>query len=162
MNLEEFRLKNEDFSDAIKLINNNISVSTAESCTGGLLSYTFIKHKGISKIFKLGLICYSNNSKIKLLKIKKNLLKKYGSVSSQIAKEMLINLVKTTKTDLSIITTGIAGPSGGSKVKPIGLVYIGIKYNNKFKIYKKYFIGSRIKIQTQTINFIFKEINKLI
>ena len=146
----------------IKLINNNISVSTAESCTGGLLSYTFIKHKGISKIFKLGLICYSNNSKIKLLKIKKNLLKKYGAVSNQVAKAMLINLIKITKSDLSIITTGIAGPSGGSKKKPIGLVYIGIQYNKKLKIFKKKFTGSRIKIQNKAINFIFKEIDKSI
>ena len=146
----------------IKLINNNISVATAESCTGGLLSYTFIKYKGVSKIFKSGIICYSNNSKIKLLKINKNLLNKYGAVSKEVARKMLTNLVKMTKSDLSIITTGIAGPSGGNKNKPIGLVYIGIKYNKKTQIFKKNFIGSRIKIHNKTINFIFNEIDKLI
>ena len=149
-----------------KTINNlllkNISISTAESCTGGLLSYNFIKHKGISKIFKNGFICYSNESKIKFLKINKNILKKNGAVSSVIAKNMVENLFKITKSNLCITTTGIAGPTGGTKNKPVGLVFIAIKFKNKTKIFKKKFKGTRVQIQKKVISYIFKEINNLI
>ena len=149
-----------------KTINNlllkNISISTAESCTGGLLSYNFIKHKGISKIFKNGFICYSNESKIKFLKINKNILKKNGAVSSVIAKNMVENLFKITKSNLCITTTGIAGPTGGTKNKPVGLVFIAIKFKNKTKIFKKNFKGTRVQIQKKVISYIFKEINNLI
>ena len=145
-----------------KLIKKNITIATAESCTGGLLSYTFIKHKNISKIFKSGLVCYSNTSKIQLLNIKKNILKKHGAVSPETAKHMTKNLSKITGCRLSIATTGIAGPTGQTKDKPIGLVYIGIKYNNKLYIFKKKFKGSRIQIQKKTVNFIFKKILNLI
>ena len=149
-----------------KTINNlllkNISISTAESCTGGLLSYNFIKHKGISKIFKNGFICYSNESKIKFLKINKNILKKNGAVSSIIAKNMVENLFKITNSKLCIATTGIAGPTGGTKNKPVGLVFIAIKFKNKTKIFKKNFKGTRVQIQKKVISYIFKEINNLI
>ncbi len=149
-----------------KTINNlllkNISISTAESCTGGLLSYNFIKHKGISKIFKNGFICYSNESKIKFLKINKSKLKKNGAVSSVIAKNMVENLFKITKSNLCITTTGIAGPTGGTKNKPVGLVFIAIKFKNKTKIFKKKFKGTRVQIQKKVISYIFKEINNLI
>ena len=145
-----------------KLLKTNVSIATAESCTGGLLSYSFIKIKGVSKIFKTGLICYSNTSKIKFLKIKKNTLKKYGAVSLKTSKEMTLNLSKITGCDLSITTTGIAGPTGENKNKSIGLVYIGIKYKKKLKIFKKNFKGSRIQIQKKTVNFIFKQILNLI
>tara|TARA_B100000029_G_scaffold333858_1_gene326008 strand:+ start:730 stop:1194 length:465 start_codon:yes stop_codon:yes gene_type:complete len=149
-----------------KTINNlllkNISISTAESCTGGLLSYNFIKHKGISKIFKNGFICYSNESKIKFLKINKSILKKNGAVSSVIAKNMVENLFKITKSNLCITTTGIAGPTGGTKNKPVGLVFIAIKFKNKTKIFKKKFKGTRVQIQKKVISYIFKEINNLI
>ena len=145
-----------------KLLKANVTVATAESCTGGLLSYSFIKIKGVSKIFKTGLICYSNTSKIQFLKIKKNTLKKYGAVSHETSKEMTQNLSKITGCDLSITTTGIAGPNGESKNKSVGLVYIGIKYKKKIKIFKKNFKGSRIQIQKKTVNFIFKQILDLI
>ena len=112
-------------------------------------------------IFKTGLICYSNTSKIQFLKIKKNTLKKYGAVSHKTSKEMTQNLSKITGCDLSITTTGISGPTGDSKNKSIGLVYIGIKYKKTLKIFKKNFKGSRIKIQKKTINFIFKQILNL-
>ena len=116
-----------------KLLKANVTVATAESCTGGLLSYSFIKNKGVSKIFKTGFICYSNISKIQFLKIKKNTLKKYGAVSHKTSKEMTQNLSKITGCDLSITTTGISGPTGDSKNKSIGLVYIGIKYKIESK-----------------------------
>ena len=145
-----------------KLLKTNVSIATAESCTGGLLSYSFIKNKGVSKIFKTGLICYSNTSKIKFLKIKKNTLKKYGAVSHKTSKEMTQNLSKISGCDLSITTTGIAGPTGYTKNKSIGLVYIGFKYKKKLKIFKKNFKGSRIQIQKKTVNFVFKQILNLI
>jgi len=145
-----------------KLLKTKVTIATAESCTGGLLSYSFIKNKGVSKIFKNGLICYSNTSKIQFLKIKKNTLKKYGSVSHEISKEMTENLSKISGCNLSITTTGIAGPTGNSKNKSIGLVYIGIKYKKKLQIFKKNFKGTRIQIQKQTVNFIFKKILDLI
>ena len=145
-----------------KLLKTNVTVATSESCTGGLLSYSFIKNKGVSKIFKNGLICYSNTSKIQFLKIKKNTLEKYGAVSHETSKEMTENLSKISGCNLSITTTGISGPTGNSKNKSIGLVYIGIKYKKKLKIFKKNFKGSRIKIQKKTVNFIFKQILDLI
>ncbi len=144
------------------LIKKKITISTAESCTGGLLSYHFIKYKGVSKIFKSGLICYSNQSKIKKLNINKKNIEKYGAVSFEIAKQMTINLSKIEKTNLSIITTGIAGPDGGTKDKPIGLVYIGIKYNKKILVFKKKFNGTRIQIQRKTVSFIFNKIRTLV
>jgi len=145
-----------------KLLKKNVTVAIAESCTGGLLSYSFIKIKGVSKIFKTGLVCYSNVSKIKFLKINKYTLKKHGAVSHKTSKEMTQNLSKITGCDLSITTTGIAGPTGDSKNKTIGLVYVGIKYKKTLKIFKKNFIGSRIQIQKKTVNFIFKKILNLI
>ena len=144
------------------IIKKNISISVAESCTGGLISNTLVKHDGISKIFSLGIICYSNESKIKYLSISKKTLNKFGAVSSNIAEEMINNLYKKEKTKISISTTGIAGPRGGSKTKPVGLVYIGIKFKNKNYIYKKNFSGSRIEVQRKTRDFIFKKINQLV
>ena len=145
-----------------KFIKENVTVATAESCTGGLLSYSFIKNRGVSKIFKTGIICYSNESKIKFLQISKNLIKNHGAVSSQVAKKMSENLFKLTNCNLCISVTGVAGPAGGSDKKPVGLVYIGIKYKKENIVFKKYFKGSRIQIQKQIIIFIFKKINSLI
>jgi len=145
-----------------KLIKKNISISVAESCTGGLLSSTFTSQSGISKIFNMGLITYSNKSKINLLKIPPNFLKKYGAVSEETANKMIINLYKKSKSQMVVSTTGIAGPSGGTAKKPVGLVFIGIKYKKITKVIKKNFKGTRIQIQKKTINSIFKEINKLV
>ena len=145
-----------------KLLKRNISISIAESCTGGLLSSKFTSVAGISKIFNLGLITYSNKSKSSLLKISQNDLKKYGSVSHQTAAIMVKNLQRLTKSKLCISTTGIAGPSGGTKVKPVGLIYFGIKYRNKTIILEKKFKGSRIQIQQKTVKAIFATLEKLI
>ena len=144
-----------------KLIKKNISISVAESCTGGLISNTLVKNNGISKIFSFGIVCYSNEAKLKYLSISKKTLSKFGAVSSQIALEMLNNLYRREKSKITISTTGIAGPSGGEKNKPVGLVYIGIKYKNKNMIFKKNFSGKRLDIQRKTKNFVFKEIEKL-
>ena len=145
-----------------RLIKKNISISVAESCSGGLISNTLVKHDGVSKIFSLGLVCYSNLSKIKYLSVSKNTLDKFGSVSSNIAAEMLNNLYNKEKTKITVSTTGIAGPKGGTKKKPVGLVYIGIKYNNNTMIFKKNFSGNRLDIQRKTKDFVFKKIQDLI
>ena len=145
-----------------KLLKRNISISIAESCTGGLLSSKFTSVAGISKIFNMGLITYSNKSKSSMLKISQNDLKKYGAVSHQTAALMVKNLQRLTKSKLCISTTGIAGPSGGTKVKPVGLIYFGIKYRNKTMILEKKFKGSRLQIQQKTVKTIFTTLEKLI
>ena len=145
-----------------KLLKRNISISIAESCTGGLLSSKFTAVAGISKIFNMGLITYSNKSKSSLLKISQNDLKKYGAVSHQTAALMVKNLQQLTKSKLCISTTGIAGPSGGTKVRPVGLIYFGIKYRNKTIILEKKFKGSRMQIQQKTVKAIFITLEKLI
>ena len=145
-----------------KLIKKNLSVSTAESCTGGLLAYNFIKNQDSSKIFKGGYITYSNEMKIKELKVKKVSLTKNGAVSYQVAKEMIEGLYKKNKTNICISTTGIAGPGGSTKNKPVGLIYIGIKLDKKNIVLKKNFKGTRVEIQKKCINFIFNYLDKLI
>jgi len=145
-----------------KLLKRNISISIAESFTGGLLSSKFTSVAGISNIFNMGLITYSNKSKSSLLKISKNDLKKYGAVSHQTASLMVTNLQKLTKSKLCISTTGIAGPSGGAKLKPVGLIYFGIKYRNKTIVSEKKFKGSRLQIQQKTVKAIFTTLEKLI
>jgi len=147
-----------------KLIKKNISISVAESCTGGLLSAQITSVPNSSKVFNLGIVCYSNQSKKNILKIKNKNLNKYGAVSLQICKQMLENLYKLSKSNLCVTTTGIAGPGGGTKLKPVGLVFVGIKYKKKTQIhmfnFKKNF--TRNKIQNSTVNKIFKLINLII
>ncbi len=135
------------------LIKRKIKISVAESCTGGLLSSTITSVSGSSKIFKLGLITYSNESKIKLLRIPKKLLKKYGAVSEQVCRAMVINVSKISKSKISIAITGIAGPKGGNKKKPVGLVFVGLKKGNKTTVLKYLFRNKgRIYIQKKTVN----------
>ena len=137
-----------------KLLNNNITISVAESCTGGLLSSKITSEAGISKIFNMGLICYSNKAKSYLLKITNNYLKKYGAVSNETAYIMVENLQKISKSKLCISITGIAGPSGGTKTKPVGLVFIGIIYKNKVIVLEKKFKGARIQIKQKTVKWV--------
>ena len=141
-----------------------LTVSTAESCTGGMLSNYFTSLNGASKIFTLGLVTYSNQAKIDVLKVPKNILKKYGSVSKECCFFMVKNLKKISKTNIAISITGIAGPAGGSKSKPVGLVYIGIIFKNKIIIKKNLFNknDSRLSIQKKTCNAVFKIISNLI
>ena len=147
-----------------KLIRKKITISIAESCTGGLIASEITSVPNSSNIFNLGLVTYSNQSKEKLLKIKKQNLKKYGAVSAQICKNMVENLFKISKTDLCISTTGIAGPSGGSKFKPVGLVYVGIKFKKNCKIYMYNFNKKleRNKIQKKTVNIVFNLLDQMI
>ena len=114
-----------------KLIKRKLKVSFAESCTGGLLSSSITSISGSSKIFNLGLITYSNKAKIEILKVPKKIISKYGAVSKECCLSMVKNLSKISKANISISITGIAGPNGGTKFKPVGLVYIGVKKGNK-------------------------------
>ena len=124
------------------LIKKKLTISVAESCTGGLLSSAITSVSGSSKVFTLGLVVYSNKSKSKVLKIPKNIIKKYGSVSEQVCLTMVRNLNKISKTNISVSITGIAGPSGGTETKPVGLVYVGIKKGNKISV-KKYLFKNK-------------------
>lgn len=134
------------------LIKKKIKVSFAESCTGGLLASTVTSINGASKVFNLGLITYSNQSKIKVLKVNKNIIKKYGAVSYECCKSMVNNLAKISKANINISITGIAGPNGGTKQKPVGLVYIGIKKGNKIKVNEYLFKSQkRSSIQRATV-----------
>ena len=145
-----------------KLLKDNISISIAESCTGGKLSKLFTDMPGISKIFEMGLITYSDKSKVKILNVPITTINKFGAVSKEVATLMTKNLYKISKSKICISITGIAGPSGGSKTKPVGLVYIGLTINKKTLIFKKNFKGNRKQIQNKTINFCFKKINELV
>ena len=135
-----------------KLSKKKLKISLAESCTGGLLSCAITAISGSSKIFNLGLVAYSNKSKINVLKVPKRLIKKHGAVSEQVCLAMLRNVNKISKTNISVAITGIAGPKGGTRKKPIGLVYIGIKKGNKISI-KKYLFKNkgRSYIQKTTV-----------
>ena len=135
-------------------------ISVAESCTGGMLSSSIISSSGSSNVFSMGLVTYSNQSKINILKIPKQILKKYGAVSVQCCLSMVNNLSKISKSKVCVSITGIAGPKGGSKKKPVGLVYIGIKVGKKVVVNKCNFKNQgRIYIQKQTVK---KSLNLLL
>tara|TARA_B100000965_G_C19307122_1_gene632798 strand:+ start:172 stop:645 length:474 start_codon:yes stop_codon:yes gene_type:complete len=124
------------------LSKKNLKISFAESCTGGLLSSSITSISGSSKIFNLGLVTYSNQAKVKILKIPKRIIIEYGAVSYETCLAMVKNLSKISKTNISVSITGIAGPNGGTKEKPVGLVFIGIKKGNKILV-KKYLFKNR-------------------
>jgi len=145
------------FSKSKQLISllkrKKLKLAVAESCTGGMLSSAITSVSGSSKVFNLGLVTYSNESKIKVLKISKKLIRKYGAVSEQVCKAMAKNVSKIGKTNMSISITGIAGPSGGTKQKPVGLVYVGIKRGNKIKVNRYLFKNKgRLYIQKTAVN----------
>ena len=136
-----------------KLSKKKLKISFAESCTGGLLSSAITTVSGYSKVFNLGLVTYSNQSKIKVLKVSKKIIRKYGAVSEQVCKTMAKNVSKIGKTNMSVSVTVITGPNGGTRKKPVGLVYVGIKKDNKISI-KKYLFKNkgRSYIQKATVN----------
>ena len=135
-----------------KLTRKKLKISFVESCTGGMLSNMITSISGASKVFNLGLITYSNQAKIKVLKVNKNIIKKHGAVSPECCKSMVINLAKLSKANINVSITGIAGPNGGNKKKPVGLVYIGIKKGGKIIINKNLFkFKNRILIQKATV-----------
>ena len=137
----------------IKLLNKKkIRISLVESCTGGLLASSITSISGASKIFNLGLVTYSNQAKIKVLKVNKNIIRKYGAVSHECCSAMVKNLSRISKANINVSITGIAGPKGGTKKKPVGLVFIGIKKGKKIQINKCVFKGkNRSSIQKATV-----------
>ena len=138
----------------VKLLSKkSLKISFAESCTGGLLSSSITSISGSSKVFTLGLVVYSNPAKINILKVPKKLIKKHGTVSYEACLSMVKNLNKISKTNISVSITGVAGPKGGSKQKPVGLVYIGIKKGN-MTLVKKYLFKNKKRnlIQRVTVN----------
>ena len=146
-----------------KLIQKKLKISFAESCTGGMLASSITSISGASKVFNIGLITYSNQAKINILKVNKNIIKKHGAVSAECCESMVKNLSKISKAQINVSITGIAGPNGGTKSKPVGLVYIGVKRSNKLLITKNIFKQkTRIGIQKATVKRTLKTINSLI
>ena len=134
------------------LTKKKLKISFAESCTGGLLTSSITAISGASKVFDLGLITYSNQAKVKLLKINKNIIRKHGAVSHECCSAMVNNLSKISRANINVSITGIAGPKGGTKQKPVGLVYIGVKNGNKTQINKCLFKSKkRSLIQKATV-----------
>lgn len=126
----------------------NMNISTAESCTGGMLASKLIDVPGISEVFYEGVVSYSNEAKINRLGVRKETLDRYGAVSEEVAKEMVMGLT----TDVALSTTGIAGPDGGSEEKPVGLVYMGIRIKDKIYVEKRVFRGDRNKVRERTVS----------
>ena len=150
-----------------KLINllkkKKLKISIAESCTGGLLSSVITSNAGSSKIFDLGLVTYSNQAKQKILKVPNKIIKKYGAVSAQCCLSMVNNLSKISKSHINISITGIAGPKGGTRKKPVGLVFIGLKFKRKILINKYLFKNkSRINFQKITVNKVIKTVLSIV
>ena len=146
-----------------KLVNllkkKKLKISFAESCTGGLLSSIITSNAGSSKVFDLGLVTYSNQAKQKILKVPNKIIKKYGAVSAQCCLSMVNNLSKISKSHINISITGIAGPKGGTRKKPVGLVFIGLKFKRKILINKYLFKNkSRINFQKITVNNVIKTV----
>lgn len=138
------------------LCNNKLTISTAESCTGGMVAAKLISYPGISNSFLEGVITYSNEAKMKRLGVRKETLDAYGAVSEETAREMAEGIAKVSSSNTSIATTGIAGPGGGTDEKPVGLVYIAVHVNNKTIIEKCNFSGNREEIRISATNHALK------
>jgi PncC family amidohydrolase len=140
----------------------NIKLAFAESCTGGLLSALFTELPGSSEVIDCSFVTYSNAAKIKMIGVKKETLQEYGAVSEKVAQEMAIGALKNSQSDLALAITGIAGPDGGSKEKPIGLVYIGFAAKNKASAKKFIFLGERSDIRKSTLTEALKILETVI
>ena len=145
------------------LTKKKLKIAFAESCTGGMLASELTSISGASKVFSLGLVTYSNQAKISVLEVNKSIIQKYGAVSPQCCEAMVKNVAKISKAPKKVSITGIAGPNGGTKSKPVGLVYIGVKKNNKLLITKNLFKSKNRKaIQTATVKRTIRIIKSLI
>ena len=162
--LYDFKKPNLIMKDLVnKLQKKKLKISFAESCTGGMLALAIASISGASKIFNLGLITYSNDAKINILKVNKKIIQKYGAVSPECCEAMVKNLSKISKADVNVSITGIAGPKGGTKTKPVGLVYIGVKKSNKLIITKNIFKQKkRNDIQKATVKRALYMVNSII
>ena len=146
-----------------RLIQKKLKISFVESCTGGMLASSLTSISGASKVFNLGLITYSNQTKINILKVKKSIIKKYGAVSEECCEAMVKNLSKISNAQINVSVTGIAGPNGGTKLKPVGLVYIGVKKGNKILITKNLFKKkTRSSIQKASVKRSLEIVNSLV
>ena len=146
-----------------KLTQKKLKIAFAESCTGGMLASEITSISGASKVFSLGLVTYSNQAKISVLKVNKSIIQKYGAVSPQCCEAMVKNLAKISKAQINVSITGIAGPNGGTKSKPVGLVYIGIKTPKKLLIKENRFKSKvRNSIQRSAAKEVVKTILKMI
>lgn len=147
------------------MIEKRLNIGVAESCTGGMISSTLIGYPGISEVFNEGAVTYSNEAKIRRLGVKEETLNKFGAVSFEVAKEMCEGIAKTSNSNIGISTTGLAGPSGGTEEKPVGLVYIGVTINNDTIVEKHIFTGNRERIRRRAtltaINLLRKELLKI-
>ncbi len=145
-----------------ELIDKNISITTAESCTGGRVASEITKYAGVSSIYPGSVVSYSNEIKQKVLNVHKSTLKNFGAVSRECVKEMLDGVMELMGADISVAISGIAGPTGGTKEKPVGLVYIGVKYKDKLFIEKNIFDGDRNEVQERAKNRAFEMVEKII
>ena len=130
---------------------NNFTITTAESCTGGLIAGEITKISGISDNFHMGVVTYSNSAKHKLIGVKNETLERYGAVSKETAAEMVLGVMKLSGADCAIAVTGIAGPTGGTPDKPVGLVYIGCGLKDTVKVKRYVFSGDRGEVRNQTV-----------
>lgn len=144
------------------LTDRRLTITCAESCTGGLLSGRIINVPGVSDVYKAGFVTYSNKAKRKLLGVKKSTLKKFGAVSKQTAHEMVSGAAKAAKADVAVAVTGIAGPDGGTLEKPVGLVYIGCSVKGKVTVKKCQFTGSRSQIRKSAVVAALKLVKKCV
>ena len=144
------------------LVEKKEIVSTAESCTGGLIGGAITSVSGASEVFEKGFITYANSAKEKLLGVKPKTLKNFGAVSTETCFEMARGVCKKAKSTLGIAVTGIAGPGGGTKEKPVGLVYIGVAYKKKITVYEYNFIGNREEVRRGTVASALKHAREII
>jgi nicotinamide-nucleotide amidase len=141
------------------LRSKKLKLTTAESCTGGLISAAITEIAGSSDIFDRGFVTYSNEAKIAMLDVSPITLETYGAVSEQTAGEMVKGALKNSLADVAISVTGIAGPSGGSDDKPVGLVFIGVSNKNETKVFKHIFKGNRSEVRQQTVEKAFQHLS---
>ena len=143
------------------LIENSIKITTAESCTGGLIASSIVAYPGVSAIYDIGHVTYANSAKEAFLDVPEDILKLKGAVSKETAFYMALGAKKNANSDISIVTTGIAGPDGGTKNKPVGLIYIGMCYKNKVYVRKYIFKGNRTLRRLQATNEAFRMIYEI-
>lgn len=148
--------------DAQSVINilkeKNLTLSTAESCTGGMIGELITSVSGASEVFGFGFITYANEAKEKILGVKHETLEKFGAVSEETAREMALGTKRVSQSDISVSVTGIAGPTGGTKEKPVGLVYTAICFNDKVEVFKLLLKGDREAVRKQTCEKVFENI----
>lgn len=141
-----------------------LTLAAAESCTGGMLSSRIIDVPGVSEVYKAGFVTYANEAKQNLIGVKEETLKEFGAVSEQTAKEMVLGAMKAAKTDMAVATTGVAGPGGGTKEKPVGLVYIACGSEDDIIVERCLFNGTRSEIRQASVEhalgMLYKEIMK--